>query len=286
MTTMKKDLQKRLGKYTAAAAALVGAAGANAQVVYTDVNPDISVDAAPGVPSLEELDLNNDANPDFALVSGDTIATSGSRVRYTIVAPYGTAASSNAIAGETPSGYDYALALNSGDMINATLNWIAATNTMAYNVDSANPFSENWNGVTDKYLGLKFVVAGNTHYGWARLDVNAIGDVWTLKDYAYQSTPDSTILAGEGGPAVSINEAAMENLVHFINQSNNSVKLMINEALTEGVVSLVSTSGQLVSKGNVSGKEYFVDLNGLPAGIYVINAQFAEGAMTKKVIVH
>jgi hypothetical protein len=282
---MKKELQKRLGKYTAAAAALVGAAGANAQVVYTNVDPDLSVDAAPGTPTLEGLDLNNDANPDFALFSQDTLAN-GSRFRFTLVAPYGTAASSNAIAGETPSGYDYALALNSGDMINATLNWIATTNTMAYNVDSSNPYSENWNGVTDKYLGLKFVVAGNTHYGWARLDVDAIGDVWTLKDYAFQSTPDSTILAGEGGPAVSINEAAMENLVHFINQSNNSVKLMINASLTEGLVSLVSTSGQIVSKGNVTGNEYFVDLNGLPAGIYVINAQFAEGAMTKKVIVH
>jgi hypothetical protein len=283
---MKKELQKRLGKYTAAAAALVGAAGANAQVVYTNVDPDVSVDAAPGVPAGEALDLNNDANPDFALFSGDTIATTGSRVRYTVVAPYGTAASSNAIAGETPSAYDYALALNSGDMINATLNWIAATNTMAYNVDSSNPYNENWNGVTDKYLGLKFVVAGNTHYGWARLDVDAIGDVWTLKDYAYQSTPDSTILAGEGGSVNNIGEAAMEQLVHFVNQPNNTVKLMVNEALTEGVISLVSMNGQTISTGKVNGTEYVVDLNGLTAGIYVINAQFAEGSMTKKVIVH
>jgi hypothetical protein len=287
---MKKELQKRLGKYTAAAAALVGAAGANAQVVYTNVDPDLSVDAAPGTPTLEGLDLNNDANPDFALFSEDTIATNGSRYRYTIVAPYGTAASSNAVAGETvtfsSSTFNYALALNSGDMINAALTWVAATNTMAFNVDSANPYSENWNGVTDKYLGLKFVVAGNTHYGWARLDVDAIGDVWTLKDYAYQSTPDSTILAGEGAATNNISEAAMEQLVHFVNQPNNSVKLMINEALTEGVVSLVSSNGQLISNGNVDGKQFIVDLNGLSAGIYIVNASFAEGSITKKVIVH
>ena len=62
---MNKDLQKRLGKYTAAAAALVGATGANAQIVYTDVNPDF---AHPGNEIGYGLDLNNDANFDFVLI--------------------------------------------------------------------------------------------------------------------------------------------------------------------------------------------------------------------------
>jgi len=277
---MNKELQKRLGKYTAAAAALVGASGANAQIVYTDVNPDF---AHPGNEIGYGLDLNNDANFDFAMFSADTVVTSGARIRYTVIAPYGTAAASNAIAGESPSGYDYALALNSGDMIDATLNWIAATNTMAYNVDSSNPYNENWNGVTDKYLGLKFVVAGNTHYGWARLDVQAVADVWTLKDYAYNGTPNGSITAGQ---MAGVNTMELESLVHFVNQSNNTVKVVVNGGLTEGAITLVSANGQTVSTGNVDSDEYIVDLNGLSAGIYVINAQFAEGSMTKKVIVH
>jgi hypothetical protein len=277
---MNKELQKRLGKYTAAAAALVGASGANAQIVYTDVNPDF---AHPGNEIGYGLDLNNDANFDFAMFSADTVVTSGARVRYTIIAPYGTAAASNAIAGESPSGYDYALALNSGDMIDATLNWIAATNTMAYNVDSNNPFNENWNGVTDKYLGLKFVVAGNTHYGWARLDVQAVADVWTLKDYAFNGTPNGSITAGQ---MAGVNTMELESLVHFVNQSNNTVKVVVNGGLTDGAITLVSANGQTVSTGNVDSDEYIVDLNGLSAGIYVINAQFAEGSITKKVIVH
>lgn len=277
---MNKELQKRLGKYTAAAAALVGASGANAQIVYTDVNPDF---AHPGNEIGYGLDLNNDANFDFAMFSADTVVTSGARIRYTVIAPYGTAAASNAIAGESPSGYDYALALNSGDMIDATLNWIAATNTMAYNVDSNNPYNENWNGVTDKYLGLKFVVAGNTHYGWARLDVQAVADVWTLKDYAYNGTPNGSITAGQ---MAGVNTMELESLVHFVNQPNNTVKVVVNGGLTEGAITLVTANGQTVSTGNVDSDEYIVDLNGLSAGIYVINAQFAEGSMTKKVIVH
>ena len=60
------------------------------------------------------------------------------RVRNTIVAPYGSVASMNAIAGEAPSGYNYALALNMNDMIDNTLNWISATNTMGKTKKSSN----------------------------------------------------------------------------------------------------------------------------------------------------
>lgn len=275
---MKKNLQKRLGKYTAAAAALVSASGATAQIVYTDIT-DL---AHPGNEIGVGLDLNNDGNFDFAIFSADTIsATTTVRTRYTVVAPYGTAAASNAIAGEAPSGFDYALALNSGDMIDNTLNWIAATNTMAYNVDSSNPYNENWNGVTDKYLGLKFVVGGNTHYGWARMDVQAVADVWTLKDYAYNATANTGLLAGQ---TAGLTEN-VESTLHFVNQNDNTVKIMLN-GLTDGTITLVSASGQTVSTGKTSSDEYIVNLNGLTAGVYVINAEFAAGRTTKKVIVH
>jgi hypothetical protein len=279
---MKKELQNKLSRYTAAAVAVVAAAsGATAQVVYTDVNPDYTADDdnnANGL-TIVGLDLNNDATPDFVLAAGDT-TDAGVRFRYTLVAP---AAAANAIAGETPSGFDYALALNLNDAINNTLNWIAATNTMAYNVDSANPYNENWNGVTDKYLGLKFSVGANVHYGWARLDVQAIGDVWTLKDYAFNATPDAAINAGQ---TAGINTNEMESLVHFVNQPNNTVKVVINGGLTNGNISLISSTGQVVSSSAVDGETFTVDMNGLAPGIYVISAEFNEGAMTKKLIVH
>ena len=68
---MKKNLQSRLSKYTAAATAVVGAvAGANGQVVYTDINPDEVHDAANnGGPEFGLLDLNNDATLDFFVYS-------------------------------------------------------------------------------------------------------------------------------------------------------------------------------------------------------------------------
>jgi hypothetical protein len=51
-------------------------------------------------------------------------------------------------------------------------------------------------------LGLKFVVNGEVHYGWARLSVTLghnrqLGDVVaTLTGYAYETVPEMPIAAG------------------------------------------------------------------------------------------
>ena len=278
---MKKNLQSRISKYTAVAGAVVSAAGAQAQVVYTDVNPDYSHDAPQNNGfAIYPLDLNNDQTVDFVIVSRDTV-TPNATVRLTLAAPYGAG---NAVAGENPGGYDYALALDINSMVDSTLNWIAATNTMAYNVDSANPYNENWNGVTDKYLGLKFVVGANTHYGWARLDSYAIGDSVVVKDYAFDATPNVGIMTGAMG--ASLTETQVENLVKFINKSNNSVQVVLNGNLTNGVVSVVSSTGQVVSSDAITEKTFSVDMNNLSSGIYMVNVTFNEGATTKKIIVH
>ena len=46
---------------------------------------------------------------------------------------------------------------------------------------------------------LSFLISGNTHYGWIRLDVNSTVDTVIIKDYAYEATPDAAIDAGEMG---------------------------------------------------------------------------------------
>lgn len=282
---MKKELQNKLSKYAAAAVAVTaGVAGVNAQVVYTNVDPDQTFDDvqdANGMDAIVGLDINNDATFDFVIGSMDS-TYSGTRVRYTLVAPYGTAG--NAIAGETPGAYDYALALDAGNMIDNTVNWISATNTMAYNVAGTNPYNENWNGVSDKYLGLKFNVGANTFYGWARLDVLADGDVFTIKDYAYNSTANTGLTAGQGMPA-NLDEATLDQLVHFINQANNTVLVKVN-GIDGGVVSVVSVNGQVVASGNVENGTFVVDMNGLTAGMYMINVNVDNSSITKKMIVH
>jgi hypothetical protein len=56
-----------------------------------------------------------------------------------------------------------------------------------------------WKNVQNRYLGLRFLIEGKVHYGWARLNVtiahhqvNAV-----LTGYAYETVPHKAIVAGK-----------------------------------------------------------------------------------------
>src|ERR1700680_1609837 len=57
-----------------------------------------------------------------------------------------------------------------------------------------------WANVSNRYLGLKFVITGKVHFGWARLNVSCStkNRVVTalLTGYAYETVPDQPIIAG------------------------------------------------------------------------------------------
>ena len=60
-----------------------------------------------------------------------------------------------------------------------------------------------WANVKDRYLGIKFQIKGNTHYGWVRLNVETSKTTITatLTGYAYESIPNKPIVAGKtAGP--------------------------------------------------------------------------------------
>ncbi len=65
------------------------------------------------------------------------------------------------------------------------------------------PWVGKGNGVGNRYLGLKFVIHGKVHYGWARLSVT-LGHHWqygdvsaTLTGYAYETIPNKAIITGK-----------------------------------------------------------------------------------------
>ena len=62
-----------------------------------------------------------------------------------------------------------------------------------------------WQQLTDSYLGLRFQIGSQQHYGWARLDVDIVFPYFTIKDYAYEATPNTSILAGAGIPTTICN---------------------------------------------------------------------------------
>jgi len=57
----------------------------------------------------------------------------------------------------------------------------------------------NWANVTNRYLGVKFLIDGDTHYGWVRLTVTGNYGSFTaqIDGYAYETIPNKPIVAEE-----------------------------------------------------------------------------------------
>ena len=200
---MKKNLHDLSGKlktYSAMAASVLAANSINGQIMYTDIEPDITFDS---YGDFYLMDLNMDGTPEFYLY----MATNSDPAAFMFISPIIPYGSVNASTGSSGA-YRYPLALEAGDMISDSGDWISAPyQTMASVYYFFAGSYGNWFDVSDGYLGLRTKSGGSTYYGWARLDASADGMTFTLKDMAYNSTADEAICAGDKtGPSDCINE--------------------------------------------------------------------------------
>jgi len=71
-------------------------------------------------------------------------------------------------------------------------------------------------GIQHRYLGLKFAIKGEIHFGWARLNVVLSGGTIqaTLTGYAYETIPNKRIIAGKtkGPDAITVRPASLGQL--------------------------------------------------------------------------
>lgn len=289
------NLNVKIKRYAALATGVTAAAGATAQVTYTDVNPDVVL--TPSGTTQYLLNLDGDAAIDMGLVvaSGTVtgIYTYGPyQIPYTLsydagVAVFGTNPPSvNAWMGSTS---DAPSNLPSGSAISASGTFYQAQGFVG-NIQSTylgapantqlGPYSTgNFLG-TEGYIGVRFDISGQTHYGWVRVEMNATATQMIIKDYAYDATPNTAINAGDVG--TSVDELSFENNVQFINNQNNQITVKMNTTVTNGVINVVAMDGKNVSTVNVVNQTEVVDLSNLSSGIYMVNVTSNEGTVTKK----
>jgi len=187
------ELQKRLLKYSAAASLAVAAslalpAGmghADPGITCVDVDPATQ----PVIGGTFDIDFD-DGNPEFQLIQqGNAVALiaqagggdAGQRVikgASFIYGPY-TVVPAAALGSSTTS-------------ISTGANFGAVGTTAGAAVYLGLSNLGPWPDTTDRYLGLKFTLDGDTHYGWALLDVVAGCSEFTIKKYCYND------VAGEG----------------------------------------------------------------------------------------
>jgi hypothetical protein len=221
-------LGRQLNTYAQVACAagvsvLALAAASEAEVVYTKTHQVTQI----GDPLY--IDLNNDGIIDFQLRTNFYIGTSGTDVA---LSAWGYHNANNVVAGVrySRSGYflSAASALRAGARIGPKGNFSLDFPLMAEeHFDRVgNEYSDlgKWirkdNGVTDRYLGFKFLINGEVHYGWARVSVNLdhqrqYGDVsGTLTGYAYETIPDKAITAGQttGSDVITVESSSLGRL--------------------------------------------------------------------------
>lgn len=277
---MKKGIQSKLNAYAAAAGTMALAGAADAQVVYTDINPDTIVHDTVGY----VLDFDNNGVPELRIET-DMYVGSSATVNFAQVTVLGSP--NNAVIGSLYyATYPFPTAMNTGDSIaQSNANWQPATfnNGIQYlGVVTSSATYANWIGVNDKYLGVRFQIGANTHYGWVRLSVSSGVDTIIVKDYAYQVLPGVGITAGlqVGIPTVAENN----NITIF--SSANTIVIRNTEAEKGGIVRITNTLGQTVSESQISEENMRITLDGQAPGIYFVEVIREDLHYTKKVYVH
>lgn len=195
------DFDHRLAMYAlAASAAGVGvlalAQPAEGKIVYTKANKVISPR------TTYHLDLNHDGVVDFDLKDTLTTSTAGGQSDQLSAVP---ARKPNGVWGHTVPFRAYASALFGSVDVGPKGRFLSGAGMMAASSVSGARRDGNftctgpWANVANRYLGLKFVIKGKIHFGWARLNVSCSNATvtGTLTGYAYETVADRPILTGK-----------------------------------------------------------------------------------------
>jgi hypothetical protein len=258
---------------------------ANAEIIYTNINPDTIFD------SNNEgafFDIDNNGTFDFTVLNWSLTFTTplySKLFEYEVVfaVPY---APENFLAGNSfeyyygPIYFPYALDENT--LINEKLNWInSPLQILGFHLSINNNPNLcnycNWYGEfiaesIDKYLGLKFADSeGLYHYGWIRCDVKDLGRTLVVKDYAYETIPNKSIVTGDT-TSTDIEVFNNNNVCSFYIYNNELYVSFIEQNNFEFEINIYSLDGKLIANyKNISESEFTLDLNWLQSGIYLIN---------------
>jgi len=295
MKTLSSSNKTRLKQYTAVASALVAQGNLNAQVVATNLNPDVVVDSLSGPYAL---DFNNDANPELAFfvqhISG---ASSTQGVQFTYEGAVAGAQLSPGVSllgatgtGSSSSSFQVS-ALNNGDPISAAANFGTSSNAalgLDLLVDAGIlgqiPVQQgNFLNQSNKFLGAKLTAGANTYYGWVELSVNTNASQITIHGFGYQSTANSQILAGEGANS-GLELIALADKVTIVGTPEH-VAINVTPDVIGAKVSFVSMSGQEVSSALLTEINNTISFETLSTGIYQVVVSTDTEKTTQRVYV-
>jgi hypothetical protein len=240
-TTLPEVTEIRVKAYSLAAAAagvslLALTLPAKGEVVVTHKTIHITRSSS--------VDLNNDGIPDFTLTRsfggydhsffGSLLATplTGGKVmggRLGSHAPFAAELSHGAIIGG--SGHFSSTAARGQIIVERSLGFASASTFKQY--------FGNWT-TPNRFLGVKFLINGATHYGWIQMSVN-LSDRMSgiITAYAYETIPDKKIEAGMPSEAsAEMKDGANSKEVAGAKETTNSNEAVVSRGPSLGMLAL------------------------------------------------
>lgn len=280
----KTLLNNKLKSYSAVVGSILAtSAAADAQVIYTDINPDNVTTITNDQFTTYDIDFNADATVDVVVGTYGYIYGGTAQVNYTLLAI--AAGGTNGLMGSLTDSLP--TPVTAGAAIGGAGTFVAEGNTgntqFGTNL-SANGFGNNLFGNfgtgADQYVGARFTIGAATHYGWIRMVIPMDASTVTIKDFAYNGTANTAINAGDAG---GLGVVQMSDAQWFASVSGNSV---IVSTKVDGDVKIFDAAGRLITTGKTENGIAVINMDGAQAGMFIVSIENGAAIGTKKVILN
>ena len=295
----QNSLEINLKKYSLLAGSVTAAISTvNAQIVYTNINPDTLLN---NNGENYALDLDNNGIAEFNLSILDTAIFYSSYNTQTNLQVAGATIISDITGASFVENSSYPLAIAQGDTIDGNDQFISypvssssfgapilgllsystidtlTGNTLAQGSATYGNFIPN----QEDFIGVKFDISGNVHYGWIRVEVSSDADTLIIKDYAYESSANTAIIAGNTGGGM-LNIAETDNKI-TINNIQNILYVKIDDYKNNSLLNIYDISGREILKSILSSNNEQISLNTFEAGIYLVKVISGDDIFSKKI---
>lgn len=202
------EIAGKLKSYSALTGAfMVAASGADAQIIYHDVNPDAIVHNG-----IYTVQMDGSGVGDFVI---NQYSLSGSQSYKTAGITATTQHLSNRVIAKGPSIAQYFVSrFNAGAVIGPSV--AGFKNLLSQCISNVLPMATNflasshgyWAGGKSGYIGVEFKNNGNTYYGWIDCYVANKADTVIIRGWAYNSVPNALIHSGDTGLSTGIEQVS------------------------------------------------------------------------------
>ena len=270
----------------------------NAEVIYTDLDPDIEL-LLNGETAL--IDLDSDGNVDFLFFRTSLTYyfwngfSSTFRLRQADwVSPYDSVNGilGNPITSSSGGINNIPAAMDTGGLVSSekyfqpslfqvmSFGFYKAEGDWHYAFGGLVPW--NTDTLENKYLGVKFIdSAACFHYGWIRCEIEDSCKRLIIKDYAYETVCDYPIETGskESYVSIQVNENTLDaNIYSF----DNSVFVNLNAAFNNAIMHVYDLKGSEIYSMELQNQFTEINLD-TQKGIYLVEIQADEGSIAKKI---